>query len=73
MVVVNLILRCGALGDGREPAKNLRGESMSDVIFNLPGARKPVGQASIELVFDNSEVALSANTLLTMKLRSSVK
>jgi len=28
---------------------------MADVIFNGSGARKPVGQASIELVFDNSE------------------
>ncbi|MDG2018331.1 MAG: chromosome segregation protein SMC [Porticoccaceae bacterium] len=40
---------------GESSAKNLRGESMSDVIFNGSGARKPVGQASIELVFDNSE------------------
>ena len=36
-------------------AKNLRGESMSDVSFNGSGGRKPVGQASIELIFDNSE------------------
>ena len=40
---------------GETSAKNLRGESMSDVIFNGSGGRKPVGQASIELVFDNSE------------------
>jgi chromosome segregation protein len=40
---------------GESSAKNLRGESMSDVIFNGSGTRKPVGQASIELVFDNSE------------------
>ena len=40
---------------GESSAKNLRGESMSDVIFNGSGARKPVGQASIELVFDNSD------------------
>jgi chromosome segregation protein len=40
---------------GESSAKNLRGESMSDVIFNGSGARKPVGQASIELIFDNSE------------------
>lgn len=40
---------------GESSAKNLRGESMSDVIFNGSGGRKPVGQASIELVFDNSE------------------
>ena len=40
---------------GESSAKNLRGESMSDVIFNGSGTRKPVGQASIELIFDNSE------------------
>ena len=39
---------------GESSAKNLRGESMSDVIFNGSGGRKPVGQASIELIFDNS-------------------
>jgi len=38
---------------GESSAKYLRGESMSDVIFNGSTARKPVGQASIELVFDN--------------------
>ncbi len=40
---------------GESSAKNLRGESMSDVIFNGSGGRKPVGQASIELIFDNSD------------------
>ncbi len=40
---------------GESSAKQLRGESMADVIFNGSSARKPVGQASIELVFDNSE------------------
>ena len=40
---------------GESSAKNLRGESMTDVIFNGSGGRKPVGQASIELVFDNSD------------------
>ena len=39
---------------GESSAKNLRGESMTDVIFNGSNSRKPVGQASIELVFDNS-------------------
>ncbi|MDH5692686.1 MAG: chromosome segregation protein SMC, partial [Gammaproteobacteria bacterium] len=34
--------------------KHLRGESMADVIFNGSTARKPVGQAFVELVFDNS-------------------
>lgn len=40
---------------GESSARNLRGESMTDVIFNGSGGRKPVGQASIELVFDNSD------------------
>lgn len=39
---------------GESSAKNLRGESMTDVIFNGSSHRKAVGQASIELVFDNS-------------------
>ncbi|MGD8931324.1 MAG: chromosome segregation protein SMC [Chromatiales bacterium] len=40
---------------GESSAKMLRGESMADVIFNGSTARKPVGTASIELLFDNSE------------------
>jgi chromosome segregation protein len=40
---------------GESSAKNLRGESMADVIFNGSVNRQPVGQASIELIFDNSE------------------
>ncbi len=40
---------------GESSAKTLRGDSMADVIFNGSGGRKPVGQASIELVFDNSD------------------
>jgi len=40
---------------GEASARNLRGESMSDVIFNGSGSRKPVGKASVELLFDNSE------------------
>ncbi len=40
---------------GESSAKTLRGESMADVIFDGSNTRKPVGQASIELVFDNSE------------------
>jgi chromosome segregation protein len=43
---------------GESSAKNLRGESMTDVIFNGASGRKPVGQASIELVFDNSDGTL---------------
>ena len=40
---------------GESSAKNLRGENMTDVIFNGSGNRKPVGQASIELIFDNTD------------------
>jgi chromosome segregation protein len=40
---------------GESSAKHLRGDSMADVIFNGSTARKPVGHASIELAFDNSE------------------
>ncbi|MDB5984936.1 MAG: smc, partial [Pseudomonas sp.] len=43
---------------GESSAKNLRGESMTDVIFNGSTSRKPVSQASIELVFDNSDGTL---------------
>jgi chromosome segregation protein len=38
---------------GESSARSLRGETMSDVIFNGAAGRKPVGQASVELVFDN--------------------
>ena len=40
---------------GESSAKNLRGDSMADVIFNGSSARKPVAQASVELVFDNAD------------------
>lgn len=40
---------------GEISAKHLRGESMADVIFNGSSTRKPIGQAGIELVFDNSD------------------
>ncbi len=38
---------------GESSAKHLRGDSMADVIFNGSTSRKPVGQATIELIFDN--------------------
>ena len=44
---------------GESSAKTLRGESMADVIFNGSTARKPVGQASIELQFDNAKGRMS--------------
>ena len=40
---------------GETSARNLRGDSMLDVIFNGTDNRKPVGKASVELVFDNSD------------------
>ncbi|HET7395305.1 MAG TPA: chromosome segregation protein SMC [Gammaproteobacteria bacterium] len=43
---------------GESSAKQLRGDSMADVIFNGSSARKPVSSASIELLFDNSDGAI---------------
>jgi chromosome segregation protein len=40
---------------GEISAKHLRGDSMADVIFNGSSARKPLGAASVELVFDNTD------------------
>ncbi|MBK8957498.1 MAG: chromosome segregation protein SMC [Proteobacteria bacterium] len=40
---------------GESSAKHLRGDSMVDVIFNGSNTRKPVGQATVEIVFDNSD------------------
>jgi len=39
---------------GESSAKHLRGGSMADVIFSGSSARKPVGQAAVELIFDNT-------------------
>ncbi|MCI0666453.1 MAG: chromosome segregation protein SMC [Methylococcaceae bacterium] len=39
---------------GESSAKHLRGDTMADVIFNGSSTRKPVGMASVELIFDNS-------------------
>ncbi|MDQ5920279.1 MAG: chromosome segregation protein [Pseudomonadota bacterium] len=44
---------------GESSAKQLRGESMHDVIFNGSVNRKPVSRASVELVFDNQQKILS--------------
>lgn len=44
---------------GESSAKNLRGESMTDVIFNGSSGRKPVGQCTVELIFDNSDGTIS--------------
>ena len=40
---------------GESSAKHLRGDALTDVIFNGSSARNPVGQASVELIFDNTE------------------
>lgn len=40
---------------GESSAKQLRGESITDVIFSGSNSRKPTAQASIELIFDNSD------------------
>jgi chromosome segregation protein len=43
---------------GESSASRLRGDSITDVIFNGSSSRKPVGTASVELLFDNSETTL---------------
>lgn len=43
---------------GESSAKQLRGQSLDDVIFNGCTTRKPLGQAAIELNFDNSDGSL---------------
>ncbi|MFT5447392.1 MAG: chromosome segregation protein [Gammaproteobacteria bacterium] len=40
---------------GETSAKNLRGGTMADVVFTGSSTRAAVSQASVELVFDNSE------------------
>ncbi|HSY08937.1 MAG TPA: chromosome segregation protein SMC [Steroidobacteraceae bacterium] len=40
---------------GELSARHLRGDSMADVVFNGSSARKPVGTASVELIFDNAD------------------
>ena len=39
---------------GESSAKHLRGQNMEDVIFSGSQARKPVGKAFVELIFDNT-------------------
>ena len=40
---------------GESSAKHLRGDSMADVIFSGSTTRKPVGKASVELIFDSAD------------------
>lgn len=44
---------------GESSASRLRGDSLTDVIFSGSSARKPVSQAMVELVFDNSDHAIT--------------
>lgn len=44
---------------GESSAKNLRGDAMTDVIFNGSASRKPISVASVELQFDNSQKSLT--------------
>src|SRR3990167_5950922 len=44
---------------GESSPKYLRGEALIDVIFNGSNVRKPVGQASVELIFDNSDGSIA--------------
>jgi len=60
---------------GESSAKMLRGESMADVIFNGSSKRKPIGAATIELIFDNSDAGAggqyAAYTEISVKRRIS--
>ncbi|WP_183426548.1 chromosome segregation protein SMC [Luteimonas sp. RC10] len=44
---------------GESSASRLRGDSLTDVIFAGSTARKPVSQAMVELIFDNSDHTIS--------------
>ncbi|HEY1075719.1 MAG TPA: AAA family ATPase, partial [Fontimonas sp.] len=44
---------------GETSMKNLRSSDSDDVIFNGSKTRKPVGRASVELIFDNSDGTIS--------------
>jgi chromosome segregation protein len=46
---------------GESSAKNLRGDAMTDVIFNGSSHRKPVSQAAVELLFENTQGHISGN------------
>ncbi|HEY0310813.1 MAG TPA: chromosome segregation protein SMC [Luteimonas sp.] len=44
---------------GESAASRLRGDSLTDVIFSGSSARKPVSQATVELIFDNADHAIT--------------
>jgi chromosome segregation protein len=43
---------------GESAASRLRGDSLTDVIFSGSTSRKPVGQATVELIFDNADASV---------------
>lgn len=43
---------------GESSARHLRGNALTDIIFNGAGQRKSVGQATVELIFDNTDKKL---------------
>jgi len=43
---------------GESSASRLRGDNLTDVIFSGSSSRKPVSQATVELIFDNSDGAV---------------
>ena len=43
---------------GESSASRLRGDNLTDVIFSGSSTRKPVSQATVELLFDNSDGAI---------------
>src|SRR5690606_16402111 len=47
---------------GESSASRLRGDSLTDVIFSGSSARKPVSQATAELIFDNSDGAIGGES-----------
>ncbi|CAN5605052.1 chromosome segregation protein SMC [soil metagenome] len=48
---------------GESTASRLRGDALTDVIFSGSSARKPVSQATVELLFDNSDHSLTVEAL----------
>lgn len=44
---------------GESSASRLRGDSLTDVIFSGAAGRKPVSQATVELIFDNTDHTIS--------------
>ena len=58
---------------GESSAKQLRGQLMSDVIFNGTNERKPVGKAFVEMLFDNSDRRIVGEYANSVKFQFAVK